>query len=533
MTPWSVASATALGSTHVRKGLPNQDARKVQTFGEVTVVAVSDGHGGDRYVRSDRGSTAAVEVAVEVMGAWWQARGAALSLDQLPAAANAEVADEIVSTWRAPSSADFEANPATDEENTRAGTDISPEPLLAYGATLMCVVLAPTAVLIVQLGDGDVFAFGSAGLVDPLPDDDRLVAGVTTSLCLDSATRDFRIAAVPVGGLELVVVATDGYGNSFADTNWREQVAGDLTAQLAGRPAAALEANLDTWLADSADAGGDDVTVVVASLDPALAAHAPLAAAGGSTALPSPSPVIAPADDSTPSSAPGAPANGLAEGRARPAATAGGAALTSPTRNRTGLIVGTVAAVALVVGAVIGAVAFGGDESASAPTTTTTTTPTTTIPSSEQPTQTPAQDQRAQIRMATGEIVEFTLDGDPAPINVGTDGDATYAVTALRLDDGSSWRVNNGALETQAPNSPNWSRVGLDGPDGAALTFAANRVWVVDHDGAVLLAIDPQSRSVIDRWDIRDAEITTDADPGTSGDAEQSRSGSSTTQALR
>ena len=49
------------------------------------------------------------------------------------------------------------------------------------------------------------------------PGDDRLVAGETTSLCLATAADDFRHAFLPASAEpDLVLLATDGYGNSFA-----------------------------------------------------------------------------------------------------------------------------------------------------------------------------------------------------------------------------------------------------------------------------------------------------------------------------
>ena len=63
---WRVAAASAAGSSHVRDGIPNQDAvdhRLVETGGgQVVVVAVADGAGS--APRSDEGSQVAVRAAV-------------------------------------------------------------------------------------------------------------------------------------------------------------------------------------------------------------------------------------------------------------------------------------------------------------------------------------------------------------------------------------------------------------------------------------------------------------------------------------
>ena len=68
---WRAASASERGSSHA-DGAPNQDAvgfaRAVDADGaEVWLAAVSDGHGGRRYVRSDVGARLAVRCALDVL----------------------------------------------------------------------------------------------------------------------------------------------------------------------------------------------------------------------------------------------------------------------------------------------------------------------------------------------------------------------------------------------------------------------------------------------------------------------------------
>ena len=56
---WAAATASVRGASHERDGKPNQDAvRVVQVVGKTAglVAAVCDGHGGNRYVRSDVGA---------------------------------------------------------------------------------------------------------------------------------------------------------------------------------------------------------------------------------------------------------------------------------------------------------------------------------------------------------------------------------------------------------------------------------------------------------------------------------------------
>src|SRR5881397_846411 len=63
---WRVAGASRRGSSHVRSGLPNQDAIEywASADGNTAVMAVADGHGSGLCFRSEVGSRVAVTTAV-------------------------------------------------------------------------------------------------------------------------------------------------------------------------------------------------------------------------------------------------------------------------------------------------------------------------------------------------------------------------------------------------------------------------------------------------------------------------------------
>jgi hypothetical protein len=89
-----------------------------------------------------------------------------------------------------------------------------------------------------------------------------LVGGQTTSLCLPDAARDFRGAMVGVHDRPVfVLLASDGYGNSFAEPDWAIGVARDLIRAFDRDGVGVVARNLPAWLRESAQAGGDDVTV--------------------------------------------------------------------------------------------------------------------------------------------------------------------------------------------------------------------------------------------------------------------------------
>jgi len=279
---WTVLTSTALGSRHVRTGQPNQDAARSDRIGTgadaVTVVAVADGHGGDRYVRSDVGSRLAVGVACAVVRQLVDPRGLPRSPRQLERVAHRELIPRIVSTWRRECADHLAEAPFSEEEQTRAGIPLESEPLVAYGSTLLVAVLGNTSCLLLQLGDGDcVIADRNGDAISPMPRDDRLVGGETTSLCLDGAEQDFRVAAIESATTSLVLLATDGYGVAFEDPRWRQRVVSDLLRERDAGGTDHVAHGLPRWLAQSAQVGGDDATVALAfrtsGTEPADASH--------------------------------------------------------------------------------------------------------------------------------------------------------------------------------------------------------------------------------------------------------------------
>lgn len=255
---WSSTAATARGSSHTQTGAPNQDAHAVTAVaGDDSrwVAAVADGHGGSRYIRSDRGSRLAVDLAVRLGLELVAARGrsAADAAQELPA--------RLLPAWRSAVLDDIARRPFTEDERDALGVDPDLDPLTSYGATLVVAIVRDGAVGLCQIGDGDVVVQVGADVLLPVPGDDRLVGNETTSLCMPSAASDFRTASLPEA--DLVLLCSDGYGNSFADRRWGRQVVHDLSRTLDEEGLPTIEALLPAWVAESAKVGGDDVTVIL------------------------------------------------------------------------------------------------------------------------------------------------------------------------------------------------------------------------------------------------------------------------------
>jgi serine/threonine protein phosphatase PrpC len=269
---WKVISASVRGSSHERTGLPNQDAADYsiapRNDAAAAVLAVSDGHGGNRHFRSQVGSMLAVRVAVEAVREYL-ARTPGLS----GPAALAEVGQRVVEAWQSAVGADLANNPFTEAELTKLVTadgeaskdSVVANPELAYGATLLVAAATDERMLYMQLGDGDILAVSANGATTrPIQADDRLVGNQTTSLCQPEAWREFRNAEVTAadGFPALVLLSTDGYVNSFRSQQDFLQIGTDYLQILRDQGSDSLAEELPRILTEATRQGsGDDITL--------------------------------------------------------------------------------------------------------------------------------------------------------------------------------------------------------------------------------------------------------------------------------
>ena len=263
---WQVSTHSVLGASHIRQGLPNQDAciqNSSQTQQLPVIMAVADGHGSKKCFRSERGSRLAVEQALAVMQDFISSqpkRGSVLKQ------AEEILSERLVQQWRRVVYDDVRKYPFSADEQLLLPSN--QEPYLAYGSTLLVAVITDDFVLLMQLGDGDILQVQPDGTVQrPIAVDATLIANETTSLCTNNAWRQFRcsVQAMPSDAPMLWLLATDGYANSFANTASFEQVGTDLLAMIQEAGFAAVSQQLPDWLQVASQQGsGDDVTVALA-----------------------------------------------------------------------------------------------------------------------------------------------------------------------------------------------------------------------------------------------------------------------------
>lgn len=248
-------SLSQQGKTHVDRGVVCQDYSDTFSDERCAVIAVSDGHGSENFVRSDRGSKYACEAALEAAADFLSSivvlepqRLSAgedgdphvydiSAFDELHKILCADDQEEVIvqlcknilARWNEKVRLDYEGSPFSEEEvknvseKYRAGYLRGEKPEHAYGATLQIAILTRHYFLGIRNGDGECVTIDRDGhFHTPIPENDSCEANYTTSLCDSSAIDDFRYVlifeddqAFPLS----VFLGSDGVDNSYTSND--------------------------------------------------------------------------------------------------------------------------------------------------------------------------------------------------------------------------------------------------------------------------------------------------------------------------
>jgi hypothetical protein len=286
---WIIIGNSVKGASHIRSGKPNQDRIKFHNNNSTKfpiIVAISDGHGGKPYFRSGTGAQLAVESAIEIGKCLTE-----VSFDTIKDKKNIDwICRDIVKKWLEKVNQDLQISPFNEEETSllitkkESGTKrpVGPnnnDSIIAYGSTLIAAFILDSYILFLQLGDGDVMIASNDGVIcKPIPKDSRLIGVETTSLCLPEAWTDFRFYHIPLNDTNppaLIILSTDGYGNSYSSEHEFEKIGIDLLEIICEHPDGihagidSINSNLNDWLNVASEKGsGDDITVgIICNMD--------------------------------------------------------------------------------------------------------------------------------------------------------------------------------------------------------------------------------------------------------------------------
>ena len=259
---------TVIGAAHRRRQVVCQDFSLVRTLlapsgGRLQLLAVADGHGGERYRCSDSGSRLACEQAAEAVEAALQSASLdhlpaweRLLAEGLPAAIQAGWLQAIQRHWQ-------------QQQLHEGHGDRQPFCPSLYGSTLGLLLLAPTWWGCTGLGDWDLVRVDGGG--NRLLSEEAELPGAgeaTASLCLNEAEARWlgraQLQAIPASSPPFaLLISTDGVRKSCAtDGDFLE-----LCSQMVGIQD---PRQLEEGLAEISAAGsGDDLSLAVGRWSPA------------------------------------------------------------------------------------------------------------------------------------------------------------------------------------------------------------------------------------------------------------------------
>lgn len=235
----------SIGASHLKKGTVCQDAGAASEAEDYRLAVVCDGHGGEDYFRSDRGSRMAVQAFCECVEKafspqprkWLRRKAAHLKnkatdfAEALNACTTQKEIDEqlawfarsVVARWNLLVEEDLAVNPFREEElaaisdKAKARYEAGEGLHKAYGTTLLGAVLTEDFWFGIHIGDGKCVVFDSDGNpAEPIPWDEQCFLNTTTSICDSAALQEFRFffnRALPTA----IFVGSDGIDDCFAD----------------------------------------------------------------------------------------------------------------------------------------------------------------------------------------------------------------------------------------------------------------------------------------------------------------------------
>lgn len=256
------------GESHILIDKVCQDYALDESKKGVSIAIVCDGHGGERYFRSDVGAKFAAEVSIKQIKTLLREFGSIAKILETSDFTQVEALTtqrekgnldketevdksfrqlfkSIIACWHMAIEEHAANNPLTEQELATVPekyTSVFLDNLeKTYGCTLMAVVATQKYWFAFHIGDGKCISFDTDGAwMEPIPWDDKCFLNKTTSLCDSDAIDEFRYC---YGGRSsrpaAIFLGSDGIDDSFGETenmvNFYVQIAKMLGSGKDGR----------------------------------------------------------------------------------------------------------------------------------------------------------------------------------------------------------------------------------------------------------------------------------------------------------
>ncbi len=277
---------TCTGAGHIKTGTLGQDASASVNTKYYSLAVVCDGHGGEDYFRSDRGSQMAVDAFCSCAAdkAFVKRLDKAESGTDMPELIS-QFIKSVILRWNTAVEEDLREHPITQEElqgasdKARTRYAVGEKLPAIYGTTLLGFVCGRRWCFGVQIGDGKCVVANNWGqMYQPIPRDDKCFLNVTTSLSDENAYEEFRYwyeyffhKDFPIA----VFLGSDGIDDSFAGDEKLHDFYRLILKNLAETRTQQPITDLETYLPKLSEQGSNDDISLGILLYPGLINYEP------------------------------------------------------------------------------------------------------------------------------------------------------------------------------------------------------------------------------------------------------------------
>ena len=222
-------NVTSIGYNHLKENKLCQDHSYKYISNDKVIIAVCDGHGGDIYLRSDKGSKYACLAFAKTM----KSLSKNINIYDINESFVEQLIIKLLCNWNELIESDFNNNlyvknykkfkidyylssNELDKLSEEMKERITKRKSILYGTTLIGCMVINNMLFTIQIGDGlAVYLNNSNELVVPFIDSDDNVANLTCSLCQDDAFDYLHIDIREVDDIQSIILCTDGVINSY------------------------------------------------------------------------------------------------------------------------------------------------------------------------------------------------------------------------------------------------------------------------------------------------------------------------------
>lgn len=276
------------GFSHISTDKPCQDCAYAESEGLNSMAIVSDGHGGERYFRSDVGSKLLVEITAKAIRQFMELGGGyggmrlITSHDDPESVPGKGVVDNklrwlfssIIAQWNEAIERHAEDNPLSEWELTHVDEKYREEFLSAkshektYGCTLIAFFRTSNYWAAFQIGDGKLLTLNIVGDVpvfaQPVPWDEKCFLNKTTSICDSNALDEFRYCYCSDKSFPTAVfLGSDGLDDTYGDGELLENFYINVILEIAKGKEKAVNALVSDLPEISKRGSKDDMSVAI------------------------------------------------------------------------------------------------------------------------------------------------------------------------------------------------------------------------------------------------------------------------------